>query len=378
MKKVIIIPDSYKETMASAEICQVIEKSVGNHYPEAEIVSIPVADGGEGSVDAFLAAVGGEKISKYCIGPYEDEYVEGYYGMLPGNIAIVEMAAAASLSLAGNLRNPSQTTTLGVGELIRDALDRGAKKIILGLGGSCTNDAACGLASFLGVEFYDENGQRFLPVGGNLDKVRDVDFSKMDPRLKEVPIVCMCDIDNPFYGEDGAAYVFAPQKGADENMVERLDDNLRYFADFLKERTGIDVQKIPGSGAAGGMGGGMAAMFGSSMTLGIEAVLDIVHFDDILEGADLVITGEGKLDRQSLRGKVVMGVARRAEKQGVKTIAIVGDIGDGIEAIYDEGVSGVFSINRVAVDNAEARLRAREDMALTVDNVMRFIKSFGY
>lgn len=377
MKKVIIIPDSFKGTMSSLEICSIISETVQRHYPEAEVLSVPVADGGEGSVDAFLSAVGGEKIYKYCIGPYEDEYVEGYYGMLPGNIAIVEMAAAASLGLAGNLRDPSKTTTLGVGELIKDALDRGAKKIILGLGGSCTNDAACGLASFLGVEFYDENGKRFLPVGGNLDRIRDVDFSKMDPRLKDVPIVAMCDIDNPFYGKDGAAYVFAPQKGADENMVELLDDNLRYFASFLKERTGVDVQSIPGAGAAGGMGGGMAAMFGSSMMLGIEAVLDTVKFDEMIGDADLVITGEGKLDRQSLRGKVVMGVAKRAKKQGVRTIAFVGDIGDGIESVYDDGIAGVFSINRVAVEYTDARIRARKDLELTVDNVMRFLESYS-
>ena len=378
MKKVVIIPDSFKGTMSSSEICTIVEQNIRRHYPDAEIVSIPVADGGEGSVDAFLSAVGGERIVKYCIGPYEDEYVEGYYGMLPGDIAVVEMAAAASLSLAGNLRDPSKTTTLGVGELIRDALDRGARKIILGLGGSCTNDAACGLASFLGVEFYDESGNRFLPVGGDLDRIADVDFSSMDPRVREVPIIVMCDIDNPFYGKDGAAYVFAPQKGADDDMVELLDQNLRTFASFLKERTGIDVQEIPGSGAAGGMGGGMAAMFGSSLMLGIEAVLDTIHFDDILEGADLVITGEGKLDAQSLRGKVVMGVARRARKKGIKTIAIVGDIGEDIGAIYDEGIDGVFSINRVAVEYADARLRARDDMALTVDNLMRLLKSLGF
>ena len=376
MKKVIIIPDSFKGTMSSLEICSIISETVKSHYPKAEVLSIPVADGGEGSVDAFLSAVGGEKIYKCCIGPYEDEYVEGYYGMLPGNIAIVEMAAAASLGLAGNFRDPSKTTTLGVGELIRDALDRGARKIILGLGGSCTNDAACGLASFLGVEFYDEDGKRFLPVGGNLDRIKDVDFSKMDPRLRDVPIISMCDIDNPFYGKEGAAYVFAPQKGADDDMVELLDENLRYCASFLMEKTGVDVQTIPGSGAAGGMGGGMAAMFGSTMMLGIEAVLDTVKFDDILKDADLVITGEGKLDRQSLRGKVVLGVARRAKRNGVKTIAFVGDIGDGIESVYDEGLSGVFSINRVAVEYADARMRSKSDLKLTVDNVMRFLESY--
>ena len=377
MDKVIVIPDSFKGTMSSEDVCAIISDSVRNRYPSAEVVSIPVADGGEGSVDAFLSAVGGEKIYKYCMGPYEDELVEGYYGMLPGNIAIVEMAAAASLTLAGHHRDPSRATPLGVGELIKDALDRKAEKIILGLGGSCTNDAACGLASFLGVEFYDETGRRFLPVGGNLDRIRDVDFSKMDPRLKEVPIIVMCDIDNPFYGKEGAAYVFSPQKGADDDMVELLDSNLRYFASFLKERTGVDVQEIPGSGAAGGMGGGMAAMFHSSLMLGIEAVLDTVKFDEIVSGADLVITGEGKLDRQSLRGKVVIGVARRAREHGVRTIAFVGDIGDGIEAVYDEGLSGVFSINRVAVDYVDARARAREDLSLTVDNVMRMMENYG-
>ena len=375
MKKVVIIPDSFKGTMSSIEVSGIMKEAVLNLEPECNAIAIPVADGGEGSVDAFLSFLGGEKIYKYVTGPYEDELVEGYYGMLPDGVAVIEMAAAAALPMVGDRKNPARTTTFGVGELIKDALDRNAKKIILALGGSCTNDAATGLASFLGAEFHDENGRRFIPTGGTLERIRSMDLSRMDERLETVPIITMCDIDNPFYGKEGAAFVFGPQKGADDDMVELLDRNLRYFADLLKTETGIDVQEIPGSGAAGGMGGGMAAMFHSTLKMGIDTVLDTVGFDDLVKDADFVFTGEGKLDTQSLRGKVVLGVARRAKALGVKTIAFVGDIGDGIDKVYDEGVGGVFSINRVAVGYQDARVRAKKDLALTVDNVVRFVRT---
>lgn len=377
MKKVILIPDSFKGTMSSAEICKIMGDKIHEYYPECEVVSIPVADGGEGSVDAFLDAVGGEKIYKDVTGPYFGESVKGYYGILPGNIAVLEMAAAAALPMVGDRKDPSKTTTYGVGELLLDAAKRGVGKIILGLGGSATNDAACGLASAVGISFFDEDGNKFIPVGGTLDKIARIDVSTLDESLKKIPITTMCDIDNPFYGPEGAAAIYGPQKGADPEMVKVLDEKMKKYSEVIKRDLGVDVQSIPGSGAAGGMGGGMAAYFKSKLQMGIETVLETVHFDELLSGTDYVYTGEGKIDGQSLRGKVVIGVAREAKKKDVKVIAVVGDIGDNIENAYTEGVSAIFSINRVALPYKEQRPRAKSDMALTIDNLMRYQKRLG-
>lgn len=377
MKKVILIPDSFKGTMSSAEICKIMGDKIHEYYPECEVVSIPVADGGEGSVDAFLDAVGGEKIYKDVTGPYFGESVKGYYGILPGNIAVLEMAAAAALPMVGDRKDPSKTTTYGVGELLLDAAKRGVGKIILGLGGSATNDAACGLASAVGISFFDEDGNKFIPVGGTLDKIARIDVSTLDESLKKIPITTMCDIDNPFYGPEGAAAIYGPQKGADPEMVKVLDEKMKKYSEVIKRDLGVDVQSIPGSGAAGGMGGGMAAYFKSKLQMGIDTVLETVHFDELLSGTDYVYTGEGKIDGQSLRGKVVIGVAREAKKQDVKVIAVVGDIGDNIENAYTEGVSAIFSINRVALPYKEQRPRAKSDMALTIDNLMRYQKRLG-
>lgn len=375
MRKVILIPDSFKGTMSSSEICQIMRSVILEHYPDCEVVSIPVADGGEGSVDAFLDAVGGKKVYKEVTGPYPGEKVQGYYGILPDNVAVIEMAAAAALPMVGERKNPAKTTTYGVGELMIDAARKGVRKIILGLGGSATNDAACGLASACGISFYNAKGEKFTPLGESMDEVVRIDTSTMDEELKKIEIVTMCDIDNPFYGPEGAPAIYGPQKGADEEMVKVLDQKMRVLSEVMKRDCGVDVQSIPGSGAAGGMGGGMAAYFKSELQMGIETVLETVHFDDLLEGTDFVYTGEGKIDGQSLRGKVVIGVARKAKAKGVKVIAIVGDIGDDIENAYKEGVTGIFSTNRVAVPYKEARPRAKSDLRLTLDNLLRYQKA---
>ncbi len=375
MKKVVLIPDSFKGTMSSMEVCSIMKKAVQGHYPECEVISIPVADGGEGTVDAFLEALGGVKVYRTVTGPYFGEKVQGYFGLLPDNTAVIEMATAASLVMVGEKKNPSKTTTYGVGELILEALSHNVKKIILGLGGSATNDAGCGLASALGVSFYDDNGGRFIPVGGTLDRVSRIERNTADKRLWDIPIITMCDIDNPFHGESGAAVVYAPQKGADEKMVGELDEKMRKLASVIKRDCHVDVQKIPGSGAAGGMGGGMAAFFSSRLEMGIETILEAVHFSDLIEGADYVYTGEGRIDSQSLRGKVVVGVAREAKKKNIPVIAFVGDADDDIEGVYEEGVTAVFSINRVALPYKEQRLRAKNDLFLTVDNLLRYEKT---
>jgi glycerate kinase len=374
MKKILLVPDSFKGTMSSAEVCEIIKGVMLNHFKDATVICIPVADGGEGSVEAFLSAVGGEKITIAAKGPYMED-IESFYGLINnGSTAVIEMAACAGLPLVGDNLHPEKTTTFGVGQLIESAVRSGCKKIIMGLGGSASNDFGAGAAAALGIRFLDADGTAFIPVGESLSRISHIDKSGLLPELKNIDIITMCDIDNPLFGKNGAAFVFSPQKGADSAMAEFLDAQLRFVSELVKREFGVDVSDIPGSGAAGGMGGGMVAFFNAKLRPGIEIVLDTVGFDELLNGADMVISGEGKFDSQSLRGKVIAGVAKRAKKHGVPLIAVVGDIGDDIEKAYDEGVSAVFSINRVAVPFKEARLRSKSDLRHTVDNLMRFIK----
>lgn len=376
--KFLLIPDSFKGTMSSAEICAVVAGSIEKHFPKAEIVSIPVADGGEGSVDSFLSAMGGEKVFVPVQGPY-GKPMNGFYGLLEGGkTAVIEMAACAGLPLVEENPNPGKTTTYGVGQLMVDAAKRGCRKLIIGLGGSCTNDFGAGAAAAAGVRFLNREGTEFVPVGESLSQIATIDMANLAQELQQVEIVTMCDIDNPLYGKNGAAAIFGPQKGADAQQVEFLDQQLRCVSEKVKEQLGIDVSTLAGAGAAGGMGGGMVAFFASHLQMGIETVLDTVCFTQLLEGADLVFTGEGKLDHQSLRGKVVIGVARRAKEKGVPVVAMVGDIGDNVEAAYDQGVSSIVSINRVAVPFSEAKKRSKEDLHLTADNFMRTLQALEW
>ena len=373
MKKIILVPDSFKGTMSSGEICRIMEKSIKKFFPASQVISIPVADGGEGSVDAFLASVGGIRRSVIVKDPFFTD-MEAYYGIIDnGKTAVIEMAACAGLPLVGDNKDVRNTTTYGVGQLIAAALENGSQKIIMGLGGSATNDAGAGAAAALGVRFTDDKGGEFIPVGGTLSDICHIDVSGMHPGLKTVEFITMCDIDNPLYGPEGAAYIFGPQKGATPEVVIELDNGLKSIAEVIKTDLHQDISGLKGAGAAGGMGGGMAAFFHSKLQMGIETVLDAVDFDTILKGADLVLSGEGKIDAQSLRGKVVIGAARRAKSANVPLVAIVGDIGDDIQGVYEEGVRAIFSINRAAVDFTKAQSRAKEDLALTMDNLMQFI-----
>ena len=339
--------------------------------PHTTLIAIPVADGGEGTVDAFLTALGGEKRYKTVKGPHF-EPVRAFYGLLPDGTAVIEMAAAAGLPLAEWNPHVETATTFGVGELMCEAARNGCRRLLLGLGGSATNDLGCGAACAAGVRFINGDGQPFLPTGETLSDIGQVDCSGLDPALKNVPITAMCDIDNPLYGPTGAAYVFAPQKGADEAMVIKLDRGLRDASVPIGQAAHTDITTLPGGGAAGGMGAGMVAFFGATLQPGIEAVLDTVGFDRLLPGTDMVYTGEGRIDAQSLRGKVVIGVARRAKKAHVPVTALVGAVGDGYEGAYDEGVSGIFSINLRPEDFSTARYRSEENLRHTIRNLLRY------
>ena len=377
MKKAVLIPDSFKGTVSSTRVCELMAERIEKIFPGCAVQSIPVADGGEGSVDAFLTAVGGEKVTKQVTGPWFEQ-CSGYYGLIDnGATAVLEMAAAAGLPMVGDHKDPRGTTTFGVGELLADAARSGAKRLVIGLGGSATNDGGCGAAAAAGVKFYNAAGESFVPVGGTLKDIERIDMSMRDPAFDKVEIVTMCDIDNPMYGETGAAYIFGPQKGADPEMVKFLDQGLRHLSEVIKRDVGVDVADMPGAGAAGAMGAGMVAFFGSRLQMGIESVLDTVEFDKAIADADIIFTGEGKIDSQSLRGKVVIGVARRAAKQDKPVIAIVGGADYDVDAAYGEGVTAIFPINRLPQDFSVLKEHSEENLGFAVENVLRALSVAG-
>ena len=372
MAKYVLMPDSFKGTLSSENICRIASEEILRLEPEAEICAIPVADGGEGTVDAFLAAVGGTRAEVPCTGPCGQE-VMGFYGLLPDGTAVVEMAAAAGLPLAGACRDPEKTTTYGVGQLMAHALSRGAKRLVLGLGGSATNDGGCGAAAALGAEFLDEEGRAFVPTGGTLTQIAHIRMEGLRETLAGAEVTVMCDIDNPLCGPAGAAAVFGPQKGADAAMVARMDAGLRHLAEMLEKDVGMAVLALAGGGSAGGFGAGAAAFFGGQLRMGIDVVLDLTDFDRKCRGASLVITGEGHLDSQSLRGKTVVGVARRARALGVPAASLVGGCETALDAVYAEGVSGVFPIHPALCTWPQAAARTEEDLRFTMGNLLRFM-----
>ena len=371
MKKCVVVSDSFKGTVSSREICEIAQRVIPRHFPACEVVCIPVADGGEGTVDCFIQAMGAQRVEVTVTNALGEKSAAAYARL--GELAIIEMAAAAGLPQVGALRCPGTATTYGVGELIAHAVDSGCRKILLGLGGSATNDGGCGCAAALGVRFYDAAGQSFIPVGDTLGRIARIDTAKADELLRSVEITVMCDVTNPLYGPTGAAYVFAPQKGADAEKVKSLDAGLRHFGDVIRSQYGLDVGAMPGAGAAGGMGAGCVALLGGTIQSGIDAVLDVTGFDRQLEGADLVITGEGRIDSQSADGKVISGVARRTRAKGVPLIAIAGGIADSAGAVYDIGVSAMFSTDRAALPVDMLGARSPGDYEATLSDIMSLI-----
>lgn len=370
MLSFLLIPDSFKGTMTSTEVCRIMERAIRSVLHEANVLALPVADGGEGSVEAFLCAVGGRRVTCSVRGPF-DRSIEAQYGILSGGgTAVIETASCAGLPLVRENPDPLRTTTFGVGELILDACAKGCDKIILGLGGSCTNDGGTGMATALGVRFLDRAGLPFLPTGGTLKEIRAIDVSEIHPSLRHIEILAMCDVDNPLFGPEGAAFVYAPQKGAAPNAVMELDAGLRHLDAIVRADIGRKGADQPGAGAAGGLGYGASVFLDAVLRRGIEVVLDTVGFAEHLAAADYVFTGEGRLDEQSLRGKVIQGVARRTRPAGVPLIAFVGDSSLGYEAAKEAGVDAIVSINRVALPYEQMRLRAREDLSETVKNIV--------
>ncbi len=375
MKKCVIVSDSFKGTLSSLEICRLARKSVFKIFPGCQDVdAIPVADGGEGTVDCFVEAIGAEKVTVPAAGPFGEPLLAAYARR--EEQAVIEMAAAAGLPLVGNHGDPRRTTTYGVGQMLRHAVEHGCKTILLGLGGSTTNDGGCGCAAALGARFYNRAGECFSPVGGTLDQIDRVDLRELRNLLEGVQITVMCDVENPLWGPRGAAYVFGPQKGADDACVRLLDRQLQAFDAMLRRELGLDLGERPGSGAAGGMGAGCMAFLGAELRSGIEAVLDTVDFDRRVEGADLVVTGEGRIDAQSLSGKVISGVASRTRIRGIPLVAVVGSIDSSASAAYDLGVTAIFGINREAKDFRECADQSAENYQRTLEDVLRLIRGF--
>ena len=373
MKKCIVISDSFKGTLSTLDICAIAREVFPAHFPDCELVTLPVADGGEGTVACFLEALQAQPVTVSISGPF-GEPIQAVYAR-KNSLAVIEMASAAGLPLAGERRDPETATTYGVGQLIHHAVEQGCTDILLGLGGSATNDGGCGCAAALGTRFYDAEGHVFVPTGGTLANIAHIDTDESRRLLENVRVTVMCDVENPLCGPNGAAWVFGPQKGADDAMAARLDDGLRHLDKILQQDLQVSLVDLPGAGAAGGMGAGSIAFLGGTLRSGIEAVLDAVDFNRQLDGANLVITGEGRIDAQSVQGKVISGIAKRTAPRGIPLVAIVGGIGLGAEAAYGLGLTAMFSINRAAESFAESAPKSAENYRRTLSDLLRLIKA---
>ena len=374
--KIVIASDSYKGSCTTVEVADAIEKGVRRVYPDADVVKIPVADGGEGTVDALVLGTGGQYCEVEVMGPLGQK-VMAKYGLIKNNVAVIEMAAASGLTLVEPAeRNPLVATTFGTGQLIKAALDQGCKKILVGIGGSATNDGGAGMAKALGVSLKDNKGQEIGFGGGQLNQLEQIDLSNRDARIKDTEIIVLSDVTNPLCGPTGASYIYGPQKGATPDQVEQLDDCLTHYGQMIKEQLGKDVLQVPGAGAAGGLGAGLLAFCDAQMTPGIKQVLDMGDIDTHLQGADLVITGEGRIDGQTVNGKVPVGVAARAAKHNVPVLAIVGSVGAGASDVYSHGVAAIMDIIDRPMTLEEAIYGAPQLVEQAAENALRLVKAF--
>ena len=373
--KIVIAPDSYKESLSALEVAQAVEAGFRQVFPDADYVLVPVADGGEGTVDAMVAATGGRKETVTVSGPL-GEPVEAFYGLTgDGDTAVIEMAAASGLALVPpDRRNPLLTSSRGTGELIRAALDAGARRFILGIGGSATNDGGAGMVQALGARLLDLEGRELDGSGGDLARLERIDVSALDPRLAECRIEVACDVDNPLTGARGASAVFGPQKGATPEMVQALDANLARLARIVGRDLGVAVDTVPGAGAAGGMGAAMLAFFGATLKPGIEIVTAAVDLDTHVRDADLVITGEGRIDFQTVHGKTPIGVARVAKRHGKPVIGIAGSLGAEVGVVHAHGIDAVFSVLGKPCTLDEALRDAAANVELTARNVAAVLR----
>lgn len=367
--------DSFKGTLSSEKIIELLTASANNIFPGCETMGVPIADGGEGTVDAVIKVTKGEKRFLKVHGPLMEE-VESSYGIFCGDQAIIEMAAASGLPMVpAEKRNPLNTTTLGTGELIRDALKQGYRKISIAIGGSATNDGGMGAMRALGIRFLDKDGKELEGKGSDLAKVADIDMEGLDPAAAEAEFTVMCDVNNPLTGPHGASYTFGAQKGGTPKILDQLEAGMVNYAAVIREKLGMDVDKIPGAGAAGGLGAALCVFLHATLKSGIETVLDLIDFDGLLEGTDLVVTGEGRMDWQSAFGKVPSGIGQRCRAKGIPAVAIVGGMGDGAEKIYEFGVESILSTINGAMEVEEAMDRAEELYRNAADRMFRLLRA---
>jgi len=367
MNKAIIVPDKFKGSLSSIEVCNIIEKAIHNVKPKCQIVKIPISDGGDGCIDCFLYAFGGERQLTFTKGPFNDA-LSSHYAILHNKTAVIEMAATAGLVLAKDHLDPLNASTYGVGEQIKAAINNGAKKVIIGLGGSCTNDAGCGLAAALGVEFYNKDGDWFIPTGKNLQEISRIDTSNIFDKVAQTQIIVLCDVTNTFCGPSGAAYVFARQKGADEYDINVLDENMIKYSKLLKQEYNFDTD-FEGAGAAGGTTVACKLFLNAQVMRGIDAILDLIDFDHELEDADVVFTGEGRFDFQSINGKVISGLAKRTYAHNVPLIAITGQIKDVKKEDYPHGLNEVVSLMKPGATLEEAIKDTPSNMQTVVEKI---------
>ncbi|WP_179031070.1 glycerate kinase family protein [Paenibacillus kribbensis] len=374
-KTFVLAPDSFKESMTAKEVCIAMEKGLRKVYPTANYVHIPMADGGEGTVQSLVDATGGQLRYLEVTGPL-GEPVTAAYGLLgDGTTAAIEMASASGIHLVNkDNKNPLKTTTYGTGELIRECLNQGIRKIIIGIGGSATNDGGTGMAEALGVRFLDAKGNTLPRGGDSLGELASIDISSLDARLQQVQLIVACDVTNPLCGEHGASHVFGPQKGATPEMVQQLDANLAHYADVVKRQLGKDVRDLPGAGAAGGLGAGLLIFTQASLQKGIEIVIEYTGLKQKLAKADIVFTGEGGIDFQTKFGKTPYGVAQAAKQSGKKVIAVAGYVGEGIDTLYQEGIDAVFGIVPGASELGKLLVEGPQNVERTCENIARVLQ----
>ena len=375
--KVVAAIDSFKGSMTSLEVAAAFEKGVKKVYKDAEFIKIPLADGGEGTVKALIDNLDGKMVNIKVKDPLMRD-IDSFYGISgDGKTAVIEMAAASGLPLLSpDERNPLKATTFGTGELIKDALEKGCREFIIGIGGSATNDAGTGMLSALGYIFLDENGNELEPNGENLINIKSFKDDKVMKEVSEAKFLIACDVDNPFYGTNGAAHVYGKQKGATGDIIKILDDGMRNFSNVIEKIKKTDISNISGSGAAGGLGGAFTAFFNSELKPGIDIITEKIELENKINGSDYVITGEGRIDFQSAMGKTPSGVAKLAKKYGIPVIAIGGSVDDEIGNIYDCGITAAFSIidSPMTLGEAMDTKNAQRLVEKTAEQIFRLIK----
>lgn len=374
--KVVVAVDSFKGCMTSNEVNQAVSNGIKMVFPDAEVIKVPIADGGEGTVETLIEGLGGELIEKEVNGPLMKPVI-AKYGILKDQTAVIEMASASGLPLVkSNERNPLKTTTYGVGELINDAINRGCRNFIVGIGGSATNDAGCGMLQALGYRFFDQEGTELNGTGESLSQITSIDVQKVMPELKDCHFQVACDVDNPLYGPRGAAYVFARQKGADDQMVEQLDQGLKHFASVVKKEFNKEIDHISGTGAAGGLGGGFVAFLNAELKPGISIIFDQLNLEQKVVRADCLITGEGRMDFQSVMGKAPSGIAKLGQRFNIPVIAIAGSLTDDAYDLHQHGITALFSIMNepMTLEEAMESKQALKRVEMITSEIFRLIK----